>query len=154
MQPPTHLSAHPSRGPRRYAGALRPRSDAVALSPERSLGPVGDARALEDRREVRLDGALTDPEPLSDLLVEQALDDQAQHLGLAGRQVHCGAEEAGARGVPSPEQVPGGPWVQGRLATSNRADAVDEVPGLCVLEQVAASQVLATLWVASHQGGR
>ncbi len=60
------------------AGAARPAGsgDLVPLGPERGRRPVGDADGGEDRGEVRLHGALADPEPAGDLLVGQPVAHQ------------------------------------------------------------------------------
>src|SRR3954469_23410015 len=66
---------------------LGPSPYPMASRPQRGLGAVGDADALEDAGEVGLDRLLGDAEAAGDLLVRQALGQQAEHLLLARRQV-------------------------------------------------------------------
>ena len=101
-------------GPSSHDGPSR---EAVALGPQRRLGAVGDVERAEDPREVGLDGLLADLEPAGDELVRQALDEQREHLALAGGQ------PAGVGRGPRDEHRARRARVERRLAPRGRADA-------------------------------
>src|SRR4051812_10765226 len=112
---------------------LRFPAKAVALGPQRGLGAVGDVELAEDPRQVRLHRLVADLQLAGDELVGQALDEQREHFALAlgqpGERIGLGAGR---------EDRPRRARVERRLAAGGGADAVGDVVGGGVLEQVAA----------------
>src|SRR5436190_364557 len=112
---------------------LRFSAKAVALGPQGRLRAVGHVELAEDPREVRLHRLVADLQLARDELVGQSLDEQGEHLALAlgqpGERVGLGARrEDGARRAR----------VQRRLAARGGADALGDLVGGGVLEQIAA----------------
>ena len=94
----------PGRRPRHRRGHRRPalRRHRLRCGPERGLGAVAHPDPGERRGQVRLHGALGDPEATGDLLVGQPLQHQRQHLDLPGRQLPTvpGRRRRGRRAAP------------------------------------------------------
>ena len=102
------------------------------------LHAVAGVELLHDARHVGLRGERREEEPLRDLVVREALADQAQHLGLALGQGLRGSVGSAASRMPSGralEQPTGHAGREERVAAGDHADGADEVDRLGVLHE-------------------
>jgi hypothetical protein len=74
------------------------RDEAALVRVDHRLHTVAEAELLEDARDVRLRGRVTDEEPLADLAVGQPADEQVQDLVLPGGQLGHRRRGRGGRG--------------------------------------------------------
>src|SRR4051812_34269004 len=128
------LSSDEARtGPRTGSALpLGARPEPVALGPEGRLRAIGHADLAEDPRQVRLHRLLGDLEAPRDQLVRQPLEQQPEDLALARGQL---LERIGLRARG--ENRARGAGVERRLAARGGADALGDLVGLDVLEQIA-----------------
>src|SRR5215467_10732054 len=94
------------------------------------LDAVAEAELLEDVRDVRLDGRVTDVELLPDLGVRQAAGDQPEHVEFALSQL---VESLGRRGLRNPGELPDHAFGYGRrqqrVSGGDGADRGEELFG-------------------------
>ena len=105
----------------------------IALCPQRRLGPASHTQPLEDVMQVGLDRPFGDVEPATDLTIVEPGLHQDEDLAFT-RGEHFGGSDPGAAGV---EQDSGDGRVERRSAADHFPDAVEDVLGFGVFEQVA-----------------